>query len=92
MFYLNIRDTRNYLQCNTSALLDVAHFPFFDGGLPHDCMHDILEGAAPTEIKLLLKHCIAQKYFTVEEYNKSLVHFNYGYTESDRDCSKPLSK
>ena len=67
-----------------SALLDVAHFPFFGGGLPHDCMHDILEGAAPRDVKLLLKHCIAQKYFTLEEYNKSLVHFNYGYTESDR--------
>ena len=67
-----------------SALLHVAYFPFFNGGLPHDCMHDILEGVAPTEVKLLLKHCIAQKYFALEEYNKSLVHFNYGYTESDR--------
>ena len=67
-----------------SALLDVAHFPFFGGGLPHDCMHDVLEGVAPTEVKLLLKHCIAQKYFTLEEYNKSLVQFDYGYTESDR--------
>ena len=36
-----------------SALLDVAHFPFFNGGLPHDCMHDILEGAASTEVKLV---------------------------------------
>ena len=47
-------------------------------------MHDILEGVASTEVKLLLKHCIAQNYFTLEEYNKSLVNFNYGYTESDR--------
>ena len=46
-------------------------------------MRDILEGAAPMEVKLLLKHCIAQEYFTLKEY-KSLVHFNYGYTESDR--------
>ena len=67
-----------------SALLDVAHFPFFDGGLPHDCMHDILEGVGSMEIKLLLKHCIVQNYFTLEEYNRFLVHFNYGYTESDR--------
>ena len=36
------------------------------------------------ELKLLLRHCITQKYFTLEEYNKSLVYFNYGYTESDR--------
>jgi hypothetical protein len=67
-----------------SALLDVAHFPFFSSGLPHDCMHDILEGIAPKEIKLLMKHCIGQKHFTLDEYNKFLVHFNYGYTESDR--------
>ena len=32
----------------------------------------------------LLKHCITAQYFTLEEYNKSIVHFNYGYTESDR--------
>ena len=44
----------------------------------------ILEGVTSMEVKLLLKHCIAAQYFTLEEYNKSLVHFNYGYTESDR--------
>lgn len=65
-------------------MLDVKHFPFFDGGLPHDCMHDLLEGVASTEVKLLLKHCIAEKYFSLDECNKSIVHFNYGYTESDR--------
>lgn len=67
-----------------SALLDVKHFPFFDGGLPHDCMHDLLEGVASTEVKLSLKHCIAEKHFSLDECNKSIVHFNYGYTESDR--------
>jgi len=36
------------------------------------------------KLKLLLRHCITQKYFTLEEYNKLLVYFNYGYTESDR--------
>ncbi len=67
-----------------SALLDVAHFPFFSGGLPHDWMHDILEGIAPLEIKLLLKHCISEKFFLLTEYNQALVHFNYGYTETDK--------
>lgn len=67
-----------------SALLDVKHFPFFDGGLPHDCMHDLLEEVASTEVKLSLKHCIAEKHFSLDECNKSIVHFNYGYTESDR--------
>ena len=27
-----------------SALLDIPHFSIFDGGLPHDVMHDVLEG------------------------------------------------
>ena len=58
-----------------SALLDVTHFPFFDGGLPQDCMHDILEGTASREVKLLLNHCITENYCTLDEYNKSLVYF-----------------
>ena len=41
-------------------------------------------GVAPLVVKLLMKHCIAEKYFTLEEDNTSLVHFNYGYSESDR--------
>ena len=57
----------------------------FDGGLPHDMMHDILEDVAPLEVKLLLLHCISdQKYLSLDEYNKRLLNFNYGYTESDK--------
>ena len=67
-----------------SALLDVVHFCMFDGGLPHDMMHDILEGVASREVKLLLKHCISRKYLTLEEYNRRLINFNFGYTESDK--------
>ncbi len=67
-----------------SSLLDIPDFPFFNGGLPHDCMHDILERVAAMEIKLLLKHCIEKKYITLDDYNQSLVNFNYGYTESNR--------
>ena len=29
-----------------SCLMDVNYFSMFGGGLPHDCMHDILEGIA----------------------------------------------
>lgn len=69
-----------------SALLNVAHFSMFGGGLPHDIMHDILEGIAPLEIKLLLKHCISDKLLTLDQYNRRLVDFNYGYSE----CDKPI--
>ena len=41
-----------------SILLDVPHFSMFNGGLPHDIMHDVLEGVASLELLLLLRHCI----------------------------------
>lgn len=44
-----------------TSLLDVKHYSLFNGGLPHDMMHNIMEGAAPTEIKLLLSHCVSSK-------------------------------
>ena len=53
------------------------------GGLPHDAMHDILEGIAPCEIKLVLSHCIASHPFTLDEFNDRLLNFNYGYSECD---------
>ena len=37
-----------------SALLDIPHFSLFDGGLPHDVMHDVLEGVVVRELSLLL--------------------------------------
>ena len=70
----------NYRSC----LLDVKYFSLFNGGLPHDCMHDLLEGIGPKEIKLLLTHCISAKYFTLDEYNEVLRNFNYGYTDNDK--------
>ena len=62
-----------------SALLDV---PLFNGGLPHDMMHDVLEGVVVRELSLLLKHCVSSKYFTLD-YN-CLLHFDYDYAEADR--------
>lgn len=46
-------------------------------------MHDILEGIAPLEIKLLLSHCVTHGMFTVDEFNDRLVNFNFGYSEND---------
>ena len=67
-----------------TSLLDVKHYSIFNGGLPHDIMHDIMEGAAPTEIKLLFSHCFASKYFTLNDYNKFLLSFNFGYSFNDK--------
>ena len=43
------------------------------GGLPLDAMHDFSEGVAQFEIKLLLRHCIDDKYLTLTEYNRRVV-------------------
>ena len=67
-----------------SSLLEVVHFSMFGGGLPHDAMHDILEGIAPLEIKLLISHCITNGLFTLEHFNHRLMNFNYGYSETDK--------
>ena len=68
-----------------SALLDAPHYSIFKGGLPHDIMHDVLEGVAPLEISLLLCHCIiGEKYLTLDEYNHRLVHFDYEFSETSR--------
>lgn len=40
-----------------SVLLDVPHYSMFGSGLPHDIMHDVLEGVA-LEMSLLLGHYI----------------------------------
>lgn len=55
----------------------------FSGGLPHDIMHDVLEGIASLEMSLLLRNIIQiKKYLTLEEYNFRLLHFDYDYTET----------
>ena len=61
-----------------------SYYSIFNGGLPHDIMHDIMEGAAPIEIKLLLSHCVTQKYFSLQHYNKLLLNFNFGYSDNDK--------
>ena len=49
-------------------------------------MHDVLEGALEYEVKLLLKTMIcADRYFTVDDFNRRLVNIELGYMEiSDR--------
>ena len=68
-----------------SSLLDIPFFSMFNGGLPHDTMHNVLEGVAPLEISLLLCHCIiSEHYLSLEEYNRRLLHFDYEYSETSK--------
>lgn len=67
-----------------SSLLNIKFYCMFGGGLPHDAMHDILEGMAPLEVKLLLIQCIKDGLFTLEYFNNRLVNFAFGYSESNK--------
>ena len=67
-----------------SALLDIPNFSIFNGGLAHDIMHDILEGVAPLEVSLVLRHYIIyEKFITLEDYYR-LTHFDFNYTEMSK--------
>ena len=67
-----------------SSLIDVKYFSIFGGGLPHDFMHDALEGLAPHEIKLMLMYFVSSNTFTLKEFNDRLLNFNFGYSEQDK--------
>lgn len=47
-------------------------------GLPHDIMHDLFEGVVPYELKLLLRHCVQSRYFTIDELNSRIEGYNFG--------------
>ena len=46
----------------------------FDGGLPRDCMYDVL-GVHAHEVKLLLSYFFLAKCLTLDDYNKRLFNF-----------------
>lgn len=50
-----------------SSLMDIPMFSMFGGGLPHDIMHDVLEGVAVREMTLLFRYCLRRKFITVAE-------------------------
>ena len=48
-----------------SSLINIAYYSIFGSGLPHDAMHDLLEGLAPHEIKHMLSHYVSSRAFTL---------------------------
>lgn len=52
-----------------------------------DIMHDVLEGVAPLEVKLLLRQYIyEEKLLSLEQLNDRMMSFDYGYSN---DKNKP---
>ena len=73
-----------------SILESIPNFSVVEN-LPHDIMHDLLEGVIPHEIKALLMYFILEcKYFTLKKLNERLANYNYGYTEAS-DKPTPIS-
>ena len=69
-----------YGGCRRSILMSVKGFSVMEG-LPHDDMHDLLEGVLSYEMKLLLKYLFSSKYLTLEQFNDRLHNFEYGHSE-----------
>lgn len=72
---------------NQYSLLNTSRFFHVIGGLPADCMHDILEGVLQYIVKELLKVYISQnKIFTLAELNRRIAVFDFGY---HNDSNRP---
>ena len=94
-----LQDSSSYVELsrdygiNRASILESINDFSVVTSLPHDVMHDLLEGVIPYEMKLLLRHCISSmKYFTLVLFNNRLSKFDFGYSElGDKpalvDCS-----
>ena len=79
-------DTTGEVSKNTgincdSTLNDLKYFHACDGTLLPDVLHDVLEGALPYEVKVMLQ-VFMKEYFSSDELNSRLDNFNFGYVES----------
>ena len=73
---------------NSNSLLNNCRFYHVIGGLPADCMHDILEGVLQYCVKELLKVLIYEKnYLTLDELNRRIPLLDYGY---HNDTNRPV--
>ena len=62
------------------SVLNNSRFFHVIGGLPADAMHDVLEGVLQYHTKELLKYYILdEKIFSLDELNKRIISFDYGY-------------
>ena len=59
-----------------SVLEEIPHFSVING-LPHDIMHDLYEGIVPYHLKILLCHCVQQKYFTIDKVNERITLYDF---------------
>ena len=57
-------------------------------GLCHDIMHDLFEGVAPLEMKLLIQYCVQNGYFSLRDLNTRISQFDFGYSNTSDKPAK----
>lgn len=62
-----------------SILIQLRYSDLCSGMLISDLLHDMWEGVAQYETKLLLKYCIRQHYFTLDMINDAIQYMELGY-------------
>ena len=73
--------SKNYGINRKSILENIPNFSVAQN-LPHDIMHDLLEGVIPYELKLMLSYFVTEcRYFTLSQLNERLANYEFGYTE-----------
>ena len=59
-------------------------------------MHDLFEGIVPYELKLLLRHCVQSKYFTIGELNARIEEYdfasNHPFLIDPKITTNPIAK
>ena len=69
---------------NRDSVLNTSQYFHVVDGLCPDIMHDVLEGALPYEVKLLLQYSIRVGFFTLQVLNSRLRSFVYGRDARDK--------
>ena len=59
-----------------SILEEIPYFSVING-LPHDIMHDLYEGIVPYHLKILLCHCVQEKYFNIDKVNERITLYDF---------------
>ena len=73
--------SKNYGINRKSILENIPNFSVAQN-LPHDIMHDLLEGVIPYELKLMLRYFVTEcHFFTISQLNERLRNYEFGYTE-----------
>ena len=66
---------------NGDSVLDIApHFNLIEMA-PQDFMHTVLEGGLSHEMKLYIRYCLDNFAIDLEELNRRIDNFNYGFQE-----------